>query len=99
MEQGSVSVVAYNQRTEITSYRSNVPQPVDPLAHLYNLERELDESERRTATMIDDHAKRIDNLEVKVSQVSNRFEGINCQLEQAVVMLAKRVGSMEDGND
>jgi len=94
-----MSVVAYNQRTEMTSYRSNVPQPVNPLAHLYNLERELDESARRTASMTDDLAKRIDNLEVKVSKVSNRFEDINRQLEQAVVMLAERVGSMEDGND
>jgi len=94
-----MSVVAYNQRTEMTSYRSNVPQPVDPLAHLYNLERELDESERRTASMIDDLTKRLDNLENKVSTVSDRFENINRQLEQAVVLLAERVRSFEDGND
>lgn len=94
-----MSVVAYNQQTGMTSYRSNVPQPVDPLAHLYNLERELDESERRTASMIDDLAKRLDNLENKVSTVSERFESINRQLEQAVVSLAHRVRSMEDGNE
>ena len=39
-----MSVVAYNQyqSADMTSYRSNVPQQVDPLAQLNNLERELD---------------------------------------------------------
>jgi len=98
VEESSMSVVAYNQRTEMTSYRNNVPQPVDPLAHLYNLERELDESERRTASIIDDLAKRLDNPENKVSTVSDRFESINRHLEQAVVTLAERVRSIEDEN-
>lgn len=94
-----MSVVAYNQPIDMTSYRASVPQPVDPLAHLYNLERELDNAERRTASMIDDLARRLDNLELKVVAVGERFEDVNRQLERNVVSLADRINSIENGAD
>ncbi len=101
-----MSVVSYNQPTSLTSYRTNltphrphVPsQHVDPMTHLYNLEREMEMSERRTASMLDDLVQRLDSLENKVEDVSGRFETINRQLEKAVVALAQRVNSVEGGS-
>lgn len=95
-----MSVVAYNQyqSADMTSYRSNVPQQVDPLAQLNNLERELEIAERRTASMIDDLARRLDNLELKVATVSNRFGDMNRELEKKVVSLAQRVNSIDSSN-
>lgn len=102
-----MSVVSYNQPTSLTSYRTNLatqqphaPAPmqhVDPMMHLYNLEHQMEMAERRTASMMDDLVKRLDSLEDKVSNVSGRFENINRQLEKAVVALAQRVNSIEDG--
>ena len=100
-----MSVVSYNQPTNLTSYRTNLTsrqshngaQHVDPMTFLYNLEREMEISERRTASMLDDLAHRLDRLEDKVEDVSGRFDTINRQLEKAVVTLAQRVNSMEDG--
>tara|TARA_R110000868_G_scaffold266660_1_gene525985 strand:+ start:23866 stop:24120 length:255 start_codon:yes stop_codon:yes gene_type:complete len=81
----------------MSSYRSGLPQSVDPLAHLYNLEREMENAERRTASMIDELARRLDSLEMKVSTVSENLEGVNRELEQKVVALARRVNSIENG--
>lgn len=81
----------------MSSYRANVPQPVDPLAHLYNLERELENAERRTASVIEDLVRRLDRLEQKVSTVGEQFEGMNRQLEQKIVSLTLRVDSIEIG--
>ncbi len=92
-----MSVVAYNHPVDMSSYRPGVPQSVDPLAHLYNLEREMENAERRTASIIDDLARRLDRLETKVSTVSESLEGANRALEQKVVALAHRVNSFEDG--
>lgn len=100
-----MSVVSYNQPTSLTSYRTNLtshysqtaPQHVDPMTYLYNLEREMEISERRTASMMEDLAQRLDTLEDKVASVSGRFETINRQLEKAVVALANRVNTMESG--
>ena len=100
-----MSVVSYNQPTNLTSYRTNLTsrqsqngaQHADPMTFLYNLEREMEISERRTASMLDDLAHRLDRLEDKVEDVSGRFDTINRQLEKAVVTLAQRVNSMEDG--
>lgn len=102
-----MSVVSYNQPTSLTSYRTNLatqqpPAPasmhhVDPMTYLYNLEHQMEMSERRTATMMDDLVKRLDGLENKVTTVSDRFENINRQLEKAVIALAQRINSIEDG--
>tara|TARA_R110002051_G_scaffold25375_1_gene62027 strand:- start:583 stop:870 length:288 start_codon:yes stop_codon:yes gene_type:complete len=92
-----MSVVAYTQPVDMSSYRSGLPQSVDPLAHLYNLEREMENAERRTASMIDELARRLDSLEMKVSTVSENLEGVNRELEQKVVALARRVNSIENG--
>ena len=100
-----MSVVSYNQPTSLTSYRTNLTphqshvssQHADPMTYLYNLEREMEMSERRTASMLDDLVQRLDNLENKVEDVSGRFETVNRQLEKAVVALAQRVNSVEGG--
>lgn len=91
-----MSVVAYNRSQDMTSYRSNVPQQTDPLEHLYNLERAMDDAERRTASMIDDLADRLDKLEMKVSSVSDGLNVVSRDLEQKVVTLAQRVNAMTD---
>lgn len=92
-----MSVVAYNQSHNVTPYSSGVPQHIDPLSHLYNLEREMENAERRTASMIDDLVKRLDNLEIKVSTVSAGINNVSRELEQKVVSLAQRVNAMTDG--
>lgn len=101
-----MSVVSYNQPTNLTSYRTSLapteqthaaPQHLDPMIHLFNLEREMEISERRTASMMEDLAQRIDSLEVKVDNVSERFETINRQLEKAVISLAQRINTIEGG--
>jgi hypothetical protein len=94
-----MSVLAYNQYqpVDMTTYRASVPQPVDPLAHLYNLERELENAERRTASMIDDLARRLDNLELKVVTIGERFEVANRQLERSLVSLAARINTIDNG--
>lgn len=104
-----MSVVAYNQPRNLTSYRTDLthhqdhtapqPQHGDPMSYLYSLEREMELSERRTASMMDDLAQRLDNLEDKVASVSGRFETINRQLEKAVIALAHRVNTMEGGGE
>lgn len=101
-----MSVVSYNQPTNLTSYRTSLaaaeqthaaPQYVDPMTYLFNLEREMEISERRTASLMEDLAGRLNSLEDKVTNVSGRFETINRQLEKAVIALAQRVNTMEDG--
>ena len=47
--------------------------------------------------MIDELARRLDSLEMKVSTVSENLEGVNRELEQKVVALARRVNSIENG--
>ncbi len=71
------------------------PMHADPMVYLYNLERDMEMAERRTASRMADLSQRLDNLESKVSDVSGRFVTINRQLEKAVVMLAERVNRME----
>ena len=59
-----MSVVAYKQpsslppqRTDLTQPQyQNAPQHVDPMVYLYNLEREIEMSERRTASVMNDLA-------------------------------------------
>lgn len=92
-----MSVVAYNQPTNMTPYhQAGLPQQVDPLAHLYNLEREMENAERRTASIIEDLVKRLDKLEQKVVSVDSGFSAVSRQLEQKVVSLAQRVNAMAD---
>ena len=101
-----MSVVSYNQPTNLTSYRTDLtshhghtaPQHVDPMTYLYNLEREIEMSERRTASMMEELAGRLDSLEDKVASVSGRFDTINRELEKAVIALAHRVNTMESGD-
>ena len=100
-----MSVVAYNQpenltsgRTDLTSHHDHMPRHHgDPMGYLYSLEREMEMSERRTASLMDGLARRLDTLEDKVANVSGRFETINRELEKAVVALAHRINSMESG--
>lgn len=73
-------------------------QHADPMTYLYNLEHEMEMSERRTASMMNDLVQRLDTLEDKVAKVGGRFETINRQLEKAVIALAQRVNSMEGGD-
>lgn len=91
-----MSVVAYNHPHHLTPYQASVPQHVDPLSYLYNLEREMENAERRTATIIEDLVKRLDNLETRVSAVSSGFNSVSRQLEQKVVSLAQRVDTMAE---
>ena len=99
-----MSVVAYKQPSSLQTQRTdltqpqyqNAPQHVDPKVYLYNLEREIEMSERRTASVMNDLAQRLDNMEAKVTHVSGRFDTVNCQLEKAVVALADRVNQMEN---
>lgn len=89
-----MTVIAYNQSQDMTPYRSHAPQPIDPMAYLYNLERELENAERRTTSIINDLARRLDNLETKVSTISDSMGSVNRDLEQKVVSLAHRVDAM-----
>lgn len=100
-----MSVVAYNQPANLRSSGTNMtphpdyaaPQHIDPMTYLYSLEREMELSERRTASMMEDLAQRLDTLEDKVADVGGRFETINRHLEKAVIALAQRVNSIEGG--
>ena len=98
-----MSVVAYKEADNLISRRTDVTRPQypsdslqrDPMVYLYDLDREIEMSERRTASMMEELARRLDHLESKVTNVSWRFDTINRQLEKAVVELAKRVNMME----
>lgn len=100
-----MSVVAYNQPRnltqrgmDMTSHQGHMSaQHVDPMTYLYNLEHEMEMSERRTASMMKDLTERLYTLEDKVEKVGGRFETINRQLEKAVIALAQRVNSIEGG--
>jgi hypothetical protein len=99
-----MSVGAYKQPSSLPPQRMDLTQPqyqnasqhVDPMVYLYNLEREIEISECRTASVMNDLAQRLDNMEAKVTHVSGRFDTVNRQLEKAVVALAHRVNQMEN---
>ena len=99
-----MSVGAYKQPSSLPPQRIDLTQPqyqnasqhVDPMVYLYNLEREIEISECRTASVMKDLAQRLDNMEAKVTHVSGRFDTVNRQLEKAVVALAHRVNQMEN---
>ena len=55
----------------------------------------MEMSERRTASLMDGLAQRLDTREDKVANVSGRFETINRELEKAVTALAHSIHSME----
>ena len=65
------------------------------MGFLFILEREMEMSERRTASLMDGLAQRLDTLEDKVANVTRRFETINRELEKSVIALAHRINSME----
>ena len=65
------------------------------MGFLFILEREMEMSERRTASLMDGLAQRLDTLEDKVANVTRRFETINRELEKAAIALAHRINSME----
>lgn len=77
------------------SYRSGMPRTVNPLEHLYMLEREIEAAERRTSSMIEDLARRLDRLESRVSSVSEGVEHANRKLELEIVALSDRLHSLE----
>jgi chaperonin cofactor prefoldin len=80
----------------MSSYRTNVPQPVNPLEFLYKLERDLARSETQSTAMIEDLSSRLELLETRVSAISERFDNSNRQLEKDVVELAARLQSLEE---
>lgn len=78
------------------SYRPSMPQSVDPLEHLYQLERDLEASERRNAAVIEDIARRLDTLEKQVSSLNAGLNQTSVQLEREVLALAERIASLEN---
>jgi predicted nucleic acid-binding Zn-ribbon protein len=79
----------------MSSYRSGVPQVTDPLEHIYKLERELDMSEKRTASMIEDLARRLQQLETRMSAVTEGLDRSSRKLEREIVALSDRLASLE----
>ena len=77
------------------SYRASVSQISDPLEYLHKLERELAMSEQKTASLVEDLAKRLDLLETRVSSMTERFYVANRQIERDVIALADRLHALE----
>jgi soluble P-type ATPase len=91
-----MSVVAYKEVIDMASYRENLPQTVNPLEQLYKLERDLKIAERRTASMIEELAHRMDLPDTRVSSVSERLDSVNRRLEIDIDALAGRVNAIEN---
>tara|TARA_R110000787_G_scaffold26560_1_gene74207 strand:- start:250 stop:531 length:282 start_codon:yes stop_codon:yes gene_type:complete len=90
-------MVQYAAVSDIANYRIGVPQSVDPLEHLYRLERDMDAAERRTMEMIRGLSERLDSLETRVSSLDRNMSGVSRQLETELVALAERIASLETG--
>lgn len=80
---------------EMNSYRVNSVLSANPLEHLYMLERQLDASERRTASMLGDLVRRLDHLEMRVSSIEENSEIANRKLELDIAVLHDRLASLE----
>ena len=90
-----MSLVALSEVVNMDTYRANLPQPADPLEYLYRLERDLEQSEQKTASMIEELSKRLDLLETRVSSITERFDHANRQIEKDVIALADRLQNLE----
>ena len=77
------------------SYRTNVPQTADPLEYLHRLEKELELSERETASLVEEIAKRLELPETRVSSMGERFDFANRQIEKVVIALADRLNILK----
>ena len=91
-----MSLVALSEVVHMDSYRANLPQSADPFEYLHKLERDLAISEQRTATLVEDLAKRLDLLETRVSSMTERFDVANRQIEKDVMALADRLNTLEN---
>lgn len=88
-------VVQYGEVVEMSSYRSGIPQVADPLEHIYKLERELEMAEKRTASMIEDLARRLAQLETRMSAVTQGLDQSSRKLEREIVALSDRLTTLE----
>lgn len=88
-------MLQYGDVVSMDSYRSTLPRTVNPLEHLYMLERELEAAERRTTSMIEDLTRRLDQLETRVSSISQGAESASRKLELEIVALSDRLFSLE----
>lgn len=86
----------YGEVVNMTSYRHGLPQTTDPLEQLYKLERDLEASEQRTASLIAELSKRLEALETTVASINSRVGVSSRQLEREVLALAERIASLED---
>ena len=88
-------VVAFSEVVHMGSNRASVPQISDPLEYLHKLERDLAMFEQKTASLVEDLAKRLDLLETPVSSMTERFYVANRQIERDVIALADRLHTLE----
>ena len=77
------------------SYRTNVPQTAETLEYLHRLEKELELSERKTASLVEEIAKRLELPETRVSSMGERFDFANRQIEKVVIALADRLNKLK----
>ncbi len=80
---------------EIQQYRQAPQQTVDPIEHLYRLERDLASAERRTTEMLAELTERLSELENRVSHISERSDEGSRRIERDLVALAGRVEQLE----
>ena len=71
------------------------PGRLDPIEHLYRLERDLAQAERRTSEILADLTGRLADLEDQVSRLSTRTANGSRALERDLFALAKRVEQLE----
>ena len=90
-----MSLVAFSEVVHMGSYRASVPQLSDPLVYLHKLERDLAMSEQKTASLLEDLAKRLDLLENRVTSMTERFDVATRQIERDVIALADRLHTLE----
>lgn len=86
---------AYGEVLDMAGYRPDLAHGADPLEHLFKLESDLEAAEQRTATMIAELFRRLEDLEARVSSLGNRVDDSSRQLEREVVALADRIASLE----
>lgn len=89
-------MVQHGAVIQMDSYRPSLPQSVDPLEHLYQLERDLEASERRNIAALEDMARRIGALEEQVSSMNTGLSQTSVHLEREVLALAERLQMLEN---
>lgn len=88
-------MTGYGEVVFMTNYRQTLPQPTDPLEHLYKLERDLEAAEQRTASLIDELTRRLEALESTVSSINSQVGDSSRQLERDILNLAQRIATLE----